>query len=297
MPMATWSLTDLTLSPTSNPPESIEEFRLFRLQTRALSCEYKWGLEPGELDLSCSINHISVRRDIAELFSARSVTIIPQPETLKAMMELTHHNQSAPISQRRRCYDVFPIQSYKYTLVIGRRFKARGPPIYLFNANKSTFEKFEHPYIDLPQFTLNVYPFHSIMHSGQIVPPSGPNKDLMWAVLRLSINWSCCLPPEFGPQYDSESESDIVLSSTALHHTTDTSQGSWDASETENAAEQVDLSLTTTKVSKWLGTIDNERAVDPSKVTSVEFPRSEDLGSEWDAHPVSDSYMLDEDRS
>ncbi|KAF9067710.1 hypothetical protein BDP27DRAFT_1328277 [Rhodocollybia butyracea] len=294
--MDIWSLTDLTLSPSNERPESIEEFRLFQLQIQTLSCEYKWGLEPGELDLNSPINHVSVRRDIAELFTRESVSIIPQPETLKDMMELTHYNQSAPISQRRRCYDVFPIQSYKYTLVVGRRFRAGGPPIFLFNANQSTFEKFEHPYIDLPQFTLDVYPFHSIMHSGEIVPPSGPNKDLMWSVLRLSINWSCCLPPEFGPQYDSASESDVVMSSTAAHYAIDTSGGSLDASEAENPDEQVNLAFTATKVTKWLGTMDNGKAEDPNKVTAVEFPQPDDSDSDWDTRSVPDSYMSEEDQ-
>ncbi|KAE9387596.1 hypothetical protein BT96DRAFT_1025824 [Gymnopus androsaceus JB14] len=205
------SLTSLSTSPNVDNLQTVEEFYLSRIKTHRLFHEFHWGLQPRELDLDSHLNRVSVRSDIAGLLSVKALSLIPSEETLSSMWELAKHNQRCSIDERWRCFDVLPIQSYQYKLVPGSRNKCTEIPLFAFDPQTSSFEQFSYPYDDLPAFTLDLYPFHSVIHSSKAVWTNDRSSPL-YTIFNISISWMGNKPASFGQiaagQLDTDSDSD-----------------------------------------------------------------------------------------
>ena len=62
-------------------------------------------------------------------------------------------------------------------------------PLFAFDSCSRTFERFDYPYDDLPLFTLECYPFHSVMHSDRATL-SQPIQEISY----LAIQWTFPFP-------------------------------------------------------------------------------------------------------
>ncbi|KAE9392015.1 hypothetical protein BT96DRAFT_924950 [Gymnopus androsaceus JB14] len=136
------------------------------------------------------------------------------------MWELAKHNQRCSIDERWRCFDVLPIQSYQYKLVPGSRNKCTEIPLFAFDPQTSSFEQFSYPYDDLPAFTLDLYPFHSVIHSSEAVWTNDRSSPL-YTIFNISISWMGNKPASFGQiaagQLDTDSDSDSWSSMVSTH--------------------------------------------------------------------------------
>ncbi|KAF9067873.1 hypothetical protein BDP27DRAFT_1422477 [Rhodocollybia butyracea] len=166
-------LTSLCLSSNVEDLQPVQEFCFYKPNITTPQHEYHWGLQWGELnqDKYCDLGYISVRGDIARLLSDKAITLIPSEDTVNAIWELSEYNleKSSSVHDRRRCFDALPIQPYQYRLVANTIKQHKQMPLFSFNPQTSTFQQFDYPYDSLPTFTLDVYPFHSIMHSSGVV--------------------------------------------------------------------------------------------------------------------------------
>ncbi|KAJ3994362.1 hypothetical protein F5050DRAFT_1809649 [Lentinula boryana] len=160
------SITSITSTSDAEKLEPLEDFRLFTCPSTVRNREYWWGLEAGEIDFDACFNKVSVRGDIARLLSDYALTLVPSREVLDIMLEHARFNQKHHLSERRRCFDVLPIQPYTYRLIPGSENKQI--PLFAFDADPRTFQRFDHPYNDLPSFTLDCYPFHAVIHSDRV---------------------------------------------------------------------------------------------------------------------------------
>ncbi|KAF9067871.1 hypothetical protein BDP27DRAFT_1328185 [Rhodocollybia butyracea] len=146
-------LTSLCLSSNVEDLQPVQEFCFYKPNMATPQHEYHWGLQWGELnqDKYCGLGNIS--------------------DTVNAIWELSEYNleKSSSVHDRRRCFDVLPIQSYQYRLVVNTIKQHKQIPLFSFDPQTSTFQQFDYPYDSLPTFTLDVYPFHSIMHSCRVV--------------------------------------------------------------------------------------------------------------------------------
>ncbi|KAJ4469298.1 hypothetical protein J3R30DRAFT_3739386 [Lentinula aciculospora] len=171
------SLTSLSLS--SNV-EDLQRFSLYKnfastsqIYELTPQHEYHWGLQYGELNQEkyCDLGYISVRGDIARLLSDKAITLIPSEDTINAIWEVSQYNleKSASVHDRKQCFDALPIQPYQYKLVASTIKQHQQIPLFSFDPQTSTFQQFDYPYDSLPTFTLDTYPFHSVMHSFEAV--------------------------------------------------------------------------------------------------------------------------------
>ncbi|KAJ4469299.1 hypothetical protein J3R30DRAFT_3739387 [Lentinula aciculospora] len=166
-------LTSLCLSSNVEDLQPVQQFCFYKLNMLTPQHEYHWGLQYGELnqDKYCNLGNISVRGDIARLFSEKAITLIPSEDTVNAIWEVSHYNleKSTSVRDRQRCFDALPIQPYQYRLVASTVKQHTQMPLFSFDSQTSTFQQFDYPYNSLPIFTLDAYPFHSIMHSSKVV--------------------------------------------------------------------------------------------------------------------------------
>ncbi|KAF9067876.1 hypothetical protein BDP27DRAFT_1422481 [Rhodocollybia butyracea] len=170
-------LTSLCLSSNAEDLQPVQQFSLCKLYMLTSQNDHHWGVEYGELqdDKYRDLGNIYVRSDIARLLSEKAVTLVPSEDTVNSIWEVTQYNveKSSSILDRRRCFDVLPIQPYQYKLVPAtvKRYKEKhkGIPIFSFDSQTSTFQRFDYPYNSLPRFTLDVYPFHSLIHSSKVM--------------------------------------------------------------------------------------------------------------------------------
>ncbi|KAF9067874.1 hypothetical protein BDP27DRAFT_1422478 [Rhodocollybia butyracea] len=167
-------LTSLCISSNVEELQPVQEFCFYKLHMGLTpQHEYHWGLQYGELnqDKYCGLGNIYVRGDIARLLFDKVITLIPSEDTVNAIWELSQYNleKSTSIQDRRRCFDALPIQPYQYTLVASTIKQHKQIPLFSFDTQTSTFQQFDYPYDSLPAFTLDLYPFHSIIHSSKVV--------------------------------------------------------------------------------------------------------------------------------
>ncbi|KAF9071371.1 hypothetical protein BDP27DRAFT_1446428 [Rhodocollybia butyracea] len=223
-------ITSLTSSSKVEKLKSIEDFRLFDMRGQFLAREYWWGLEPGDINIDSPLNKVSVRSDIAHLLSEDALTLVPSPEIINTMLELTLYNyeQSKAVpdgSSRRRCFEVLSVQPYTYKLMPGHQKKKL--PLFMFDSSTNTVQRFDHPYTDLPSFTLDCYPFYTVMHTCFALPHEFQSEPqdipLHRSIFSLTRRWrydypkigKFSLPPEIAADMaalfgnsDSESESE-----------------------------------------------------------------------------------------
>ncbi|KAJ4469297.1 hypothetical protein J3R30DRAFT_1590448 [Lentinula aciculospora] len=206
------SLTSLCLSSNAEDLQPVQEFCFYKSNMRTPQHEYHWGLQWGELeqDKYCDLGYISVRGDIAQLLSDNAITLIPTEGTVSAIWEVSQYNleKSTSVHDRRRCFDILPIQPYQYRLVASTIGQPKQIPLFSFDIQTSTFQKFDYPYDSLPTFTLDVYPFHSIMHSSQVV-----SRESHHHVVRSRMAWTLPQPRSFRCPGDDDSESSDSSSS------------------------------------------------------------------------------------
>jgi len=251
-------LTSLSVSSKKEDLQPVEEFSFFQIKTQCLSREYHWGLEPGELDLDSPLNHVSVRGDIARLLSAKVLVLIPSEETVNSMSELAEHNQHCSIAERWRCFDFLPIQPYQYRLVPNSRKKHEEIPLFAFDPQTFNFEQFSYPYDNLPTFTLDLYPFHSVMHSWSALCIPDNRSSPFFTIFRLSFNWALGKPSSFGriPAESDAAESDSESCCSMVSTHSDVS------ALVESPPSHVHVSLTkrtANRISSWLVTLQEEK--------------------------------------
>ncbi|KAJ4469301.1 hypothetical protein J3R30DRAFT_3553222 [Lentinula aciculospora] len=209
-------LTSLCLSSNAEDLQPVQQFSLSKLYMLTSQHEHHWGLEYGELQEAKyrGLGDISVRGDIAQLLSEKAVTLVPSEDTVNSIWEVTQYNveKSSSILDRRRCFDVLPIQPYQYKLVPAtverHKEKHKGIPIFAFDPQTSTFQQFDYPYDNLPAFTLDVYPFHSLMHSSKVM--SGESH---YYITLSCMAWTFPAPRSFrspGDADDSSSDSGSI---------------------------------------------------------------------------------------
>ncbi|KAE9385887.1 hypothetical protein BT96DRAFT_1006638 [Gymnopus androsaceus JB14] len=180
-----FSITSITSISAVGSLEPVKEFYLFKQIGGFRAREYWWGLEPGEIDIDSHLNRVSVCGDIERLLSGRALALIPTKEVIDTMLELTLYNQKHSVFERRRCFE--------YRLVPGSQLKNIIPP-FAFDSSSGTFQRFDYPYDHLPLFTLDCYPFHSVMHSDFAIPRSPPIHENFCGVFKLPSRWASEYP-------------------------------------------------------------------------------------------------------
>ncbi|KAF9063199.1 hypothetical protein BDP27DRAFT_1427086 [Rhodocollybia butyracea] len=153
-------ITSLTSSSNAEKVEPIEDFRLFEMRVQARSFQ-----RPGEIDVNSSLNTVSVRGDIARLLNKEVLTLVPSKEVIDVMKELTLYDKhSKSVSDRRRCFEVCRID-----LTARTRRAEKKIPLFAFDSSGNV-QQFDYPYSDIPPFTLDCYPLHTVMHSCYALP-------------------------------------------------------------------------------------------------------------------------------
>ncbi|KAF9067872.1 hypothetical protein BDP27DRAFT_1328186 [Rhodocollybia butyracea] len=224
--------------------------------------EYHWGLQWGELEQNkyCNLGYISVRGDIARLLSDNAITLIPSEDTVNAIWEVSQYNleKSSSIDDRRRCFDVLPIQPYHYRLVASTIEQHKQIPLFSFDTQTSTFQQFDYPYDSLPTFTLDVYPFHSIMHSSQVV-----SRESHYHVVLSRMAWTLAQPRGFRCPGDDDSESsDSGSSGSICALPSPRSDLSSSFVEYYNSTRDVSpAKQTANRVSSWLESLPTEKSL------------------------------------
>jgi len=66
--------------------------------------------------------------------------------------------------------------------------------LFAFDSSSGTFQRFDYPYDKLPLFTLDCYPFHSVMHSDFAIPRSRPIHETFHGIFKLSLRWASEYP-------------------------------------------------------------------------------------------------------
>ncbi|KAE9407408.1 hypothetical protein BT96DRAFT_986706 [Gymnopus androsaceus JB14] len=190
---SSFPITSLTSISAVESLEPVKEFYLFKQIGRFRAREYWWGLEPGEIDIDSHLNRVSVRSDIERLLSGRALTLVPTKDVIDTMLELTLYNQKHSVFERRRCFEALPDRPYQYRLIPGKEMK-NPIPLFAFDSSSGTFQRFDYPYDNLPLFTLDCYPFHSVMHSDFAIPRSRPIHETFHGIFKLSLRWASEYP-------------------------------------------------------------------------------------------------------
>ncbi|TRM63509.1 hypothetical protein BD626DRAFT_402514 [Schizophyllum amplum] len=129
--------------------------------------EYYWGLQKGDIDLASPLNHIQLRSDMAQSLLKDQWTFMPTQETLRIMLEISKHNQTADLQSRRRCFQELPDAEYEYDVVPLWMVKHGRPVLYAEDGAK--IKAMRAPYKDLPRITSRTHPFFvAFMASGQL---------------------------------------------------------------------------------------------------------------------------------
>ncbi|KAE9392034.1 hypothetical protein BT96DRAFT_1000734 [Gymnopus androsaceus JB14] len=190
---SSFPIISLTTTAVVEKLEPVKDFCLFQQIISFCAREYWWGLKPGDIDIDSHLNRISVRGDIERLLSRNVLTLVPTKQVIDTMQELTLYNRKHFVSERQRCFDVLPDQPYQYRLVPGSQMK-KPIPLFAFDSSSGTFQRFDHPYDNLPLFTLGCYPFHSIMHSDFALSRSRPIHETSLGIFNLSLDWASDYP-------------------------------------------------------------------------------------------------------
>ncbi len=177
---------------------------------------------------------------------------------------------------------VLPVRSYQYKLIPGSRRKHAELPLFVFDCKASIFHQYNYPYDDLPPFTLDVYPFHSVHHCREASWSDDASSPIS-TVMLISLTCMTRIPDSFGDQDyyigDDGSDSDDPTESAVSAH----SDLACVSVEGPKSDEHPYLTKRTeNRISSWFVTLQNEKPLPVAPLENFETDDDESMSVEMD---------------
>ncbi|KAL1742938.1 hypothetical protein HDZ31DRAFT_83781 [Schizophyllum fasciatum] len=162
--------------------------------------EYHWGLKRGDLDLTTPLNHIMLRKDMAERMNDEGWILMPTKDTMGALLSLAEHNSSTSLSDRKAYTAYLPETEYEYEFVPLYMKERDRPRLYI--SDGATTKVFRAPYSRMPRIKARTHPLYVIFRANRafslhISKPRTKARLLGDATFDIVHHWTQCPPIEF----------------------------------------------------------------------------------------------------
>ncbi|KAI5886938.1 uncharacterized protein SCHCODRAFT_02602661 [Schizophyllum commune H4-8] len=167
-----------------------------RYQRQMEHFEYYWGLGKGELALDTELNHIQLRKDMADKLDCQEWAIMPTQDTLDAMISLSRYNASQDVNARRHYSEILPEVEYEYEFV----------PLYvcqpIYAKTGRSTRTFRPPYARMPRLKSRAHPLFVIFKMVDVLIlfiSTSDSKERAYTCSAIDVAkcWEATPPPEF----------------------------------------------------------------------------------------------------